>query len=766
MALNLTPAQRESVSRISGLIVVNAMIFQEVLAQNNTKVKPLAMLEKEFNFIRSLREHWSMIIEEINYFSIFAIATNILEGLGSDADVVAKLKILSHAAQDIVSKRAILRHDLMGRIYHRLLSEQKYLGTYYTTIPAATLICKLIFQQNQWNLEWHDIEQLEKFKVADLTCGTGTLLMASADAIRDNYVSTSAQKGQKVDHPLLHKVLSESILHGYDVLPSAIHLTASTLALQSPQVIFEKMNLFSVPLGGPHQSLGSIEFLKSKVIGISKDLFGAIATPEGVGAKGELKGVQVTMPELDACVINPPFTRSVGGNLLFGSVPEDERPKLQKKLGKWMQSVSQASKVLANSTAGLGPVFVLTAYTHLKDEGRLALILPKALLSGVAWENTRELLRQNFVVEYIVVSYDAERWNFSESTDLSEVLVVARKTKQKNNNNSTCVVNLWHNPRTNFEALTVAHTIERQIAPHLDGQGCLAIKLGKRKLGEIARIPWHELTKLENFLLPVAFAQVDLIRVAYHLVHKKFWLPTLNTAIENLPLVPLSDYFEVGPDRRDIYDGFEPSDQFTPYPAFWGKDKEMTQLAQEPNKFLAPLPQPAKNRKNLRKVSDLWPKAGRILVSEKSWVETQGLFAIRLTEPVLSNVWWTLFSTEKKITEKAEKAIVLWLNSTLGWLMFFIFREDTRGAWLGIKKPHLLKMLILDVEALPAEAINKLATLFDEICHEPLLPLSQAMVDSNRKKIDQAICEVLKLPDLSLLRRMIANEPIVTMKKL
>jgi len=32
--------------------------------------------------------------------------------------------------------------------------------------------------------------------------------------------------------------------------------------------------------------------------------------------------------------MNPPFTRSVGGNLLFGSLPKDERARLQKYLSQ------------------------------------------------------------------------------------------------------------------------------------------------------------------------------------------------------------------------------------------------------------------------------------------------------------------------------------------------------------------------------------------------------------------------------------------------
>jgi hypothetical protein len=41
----------------------------------------------------------------------------------------------------------------------------------------------------------------------------------------------------------------EDVLHGYDVLPSAVHLTASTLAMLAPEVAFVHMALYVMPLG-------------------------------------------------------------------------------------------------------------------------------------------------------------------------------------------------------------------------------------------------------------------------------------------------------------------------------------------------------------------------------------------------------------------------------------------------------------------------------------------------------------------------------------
>ncbi len=129
---------------------------------------------------------------------------------------------------------------------------------------------------------------------------------------------------------------------------------------------------------------------------------------------------------LDLCVMNPPFVRSVGGNLLFGSLPDDERVKLQTELKK------RAKGLQASITAGLGSVFMAIADKHLRVGGRIAFILPVALATGEAWGASRKLLADGYHVEVVMVSHDAEHPNFSENTSLSEIMFIARKLKNNN----------------------------------------------------------------------------------------------------------------------------------------------------------------------------------------------------------------------------------------------------------------------------------------------------------------------------------------------
>jgi hypothetical protein len=172
--------RRETAAKVSALVLANALIFQEQLANTDGRIVPLRKMEKEKDLIGATSKHWRWIWEEINYVPIFQLGEHVLDELPS-AGTEGPLRSLLTEAKAICSAQAALRHDLMGRIYHWLLHHAKYLGTYYTSVPAATLLLKLALAAD-WKQDFGDPADLVSFKIADLACGTGTLLMATAQA--------------------------------------------------------------------------------------------------------------------------------------------------------------------------------------------------------------------------------------------------------------------------------------------------------------------------------------------------------------------------------------------------------------------------------------------------------------------------------------------------------------------------------------------------------------------------------------------------------
>lgn len=759
----LTAEQRGANCRIGGLIIINAMIFHDILSRIHDNVTPLLTVLQKDDALDVFPAEWKYILDNINFYSIFHIAREVYINLTRSAvDVPPALKELAQTAMKISERRAALRHDLMGRVYHRLLSEAKYLGTYYTSIPAATLLLKLALRPQGWDVEWADTAKLGDLRVADLSCGTGTLLMAAAETIADNHITAASSAGKPVDLEGLHKQIAESILYGYDVLASAVHLTASTLALRTPEVPFHKMNLFALPLGGPNAYLGSIELLQPTKIELPiQDLFGGVSQQAQQVTGTAMEEVNAPFPQLDLCVMNPPFVRSVGGNLLFGSMPE--RADMQAKLRRLVRQ----SDVSANITSGLGGVFIAIGDRRIKPNGRLALVLPKSLLSGVSWGESRDLINRKYRIDYVLVSHDPQRWNFSDSTELSEVLLVATKNAEAKapEDHQATIVNLWRNPTTALETLALINQLEQVDPPNLmNGQGVTTLMLQGEKAAEVIKFDWSELR--QDWFFPCAFAQSELLRVAYHLLRGSLILPA-STDQYSIKLAKLGSLGRLGPDRRDIHDGFDHVDSTTNYPTYWGHDStSVLSIAAEPNGYLQPL-ETAKRGRPLRRVSDLWPLASEILIAERMWLKTQRIVSLFISEPVLSNVWWTFAIEESLDANKPNhKVLALWLNSTLGLINLFVTRDETRGAWVDFKKPSLGAMPVLDIRQLSEEQLCKLAAAYDEVCHETLRPLPQMAEDETRAKIDAAIADALGLPDFSILRKMLAREPVVCMERL
>lgn len=478
--------RRETAAKVSALVLANAFIFQEQLAQTDGRVTSLRKLDKFKDLVGSTAKHWNWIWENINYVPIFQLGERVLNELPASANSEIATRALLTEAIDICSKQAALRHDLMGRIYHWLLHHAKYLGTYYTSVSAATLLLKLTIAA-KWKQDFSDPAELANFKVADLACGTGTLLMATAQAISDAYITVRAERNLSLDTKdmsTLHRALMENVLHGYDVLPSAVHLTASTLAMLAPDVAFVRMGLFVMPLGMDHgiAKLGSLDFLTSDSVKTQMALDYSHIETIRTGA-GFSQATKAELPKLDLCVMNPPFVRSVGGNLLFGSLP-DERGRLQKELKRRVRQIG------ASATAGLGSVFVALADRWLKTGGRLAFVLPAAVASGEAWAETRQLISDRYHLETVVSSQDAERQNFSENTDISEVLFIARKREEEKPPGRTVYINLCRNPRSIHEAIDLANRIVQVHKPvTVESEGISAISGPSGRLGEMVSLP-------------------------------------------------------------------------------------------------------------------------------------------------------------------------------------------------------------------------------------------------------------------------------------
>lgn len=506
---------RAAALRIGCLVLFNALAFQDRLATANDDVPTVS--EALRRGVSGLRSAWHYICKQIDYIPVFELALEILDVLidGPDETQQSVVEPLLDAVQ---RTGRVEGHDLSGRLFHTLLTDAKFTGAYYTSVPAATLLSRLVFEDWPPDVDWRDHEFPGALNVADLACGTGTLLMAVATEAERRHREAGGTRSAD-----LHKAMVEEALHGYDVQLSAVHFAATSLAMLNPAIQFDRMNLSVMSLGaeGSEISLGSLDFLESDSVAVQFALSPTdmgIATLDrarisGRGPRGASQGETVTLPDLDLAIMNPPFTRSVGGNLLFGSLPTRERRRLQTELSRRLRSHK------ASATAGLGAAFVAAASPRLRPgEGRLALVLPATVCTGPSWQQTRDLIQRDFVLDAVITSHDPSRWNFSDSTSLSEALLIAtrRHAMPADVEHRTTFVNLWRSPTGVVEAHRLAQAITATMPANLEDTGTALLEVDGRHVGEVVSIPESKL--VGDQWSGVQFARADLLRTARKLL--------------------------------------------------------------------------------------------------------------------------------------------------------------------------------------------------------------------------------------------------------
>ena len=316
----LKPAITPEVARLLGMdnvpqtrrmacaIIANAMIFHERIAGMHEGIQPLNLVcgNEVPDPQDSTLGAWTAILK-INYWPIFAIGKDILEQLPSDI-ALRVLRRLRQTAASVNGTGVNNAHDLTGRVFQRLISDRKYLATFYTLPASAALLARLAVAKME-GVDWGDPDAIGRLRVGDFACGTGALLSAVYEQIASRHESAGG------DAAAIHPVMMEEVLYGCDVMPSAIHITGSTLSGIQPEVDVRTLP----PLHHALRTAGR-RHCEDRLPGASAVLLGddpiqhERPSPTYRQCIGEETAAQVNaeIPDgtFDLVIMNPPFTRA------------------------------------------------------------------------------------------------------------------------------------------------------------------------------------------------------------------------------------------------------------------------------------------------------------------------------------------------------------------------------------------------------------------------------------------------------------------------
>ena len=83
-----------------------------------------------------------------------------------------------------------------------------------------------------------------------------------------------------------------------------------------------------------------------------------------------------------------------------------------------------------------------------------------------------------------------------------------------------------------------------------------------------------------------------------------------------------------------------------------------------------------------------------------------------------------------------------------------------------MKKADLKELPVLDVRHISPSQLQELSDLFDRMAEAEFESLPGMAHCPARRSLDEGLSEILGLPDLDALRRMLASEPVVSNQRL
>ena len=732
--------------RMAGAIIANAMVFHERLAGLHG-VKPLSQLcsASVSSPKREILSAWIAILK-INYWPIFAIAKDIVDQLPA-AEAAQLLTGLRTTVEDVAATGANQAHDLTGRIFQRLIADRKYLATFYTLPSSAALLARLAVAKIH-GVDWSDADAIGGLHIGDFACGTGALLSAVYDQIAVRHEQAGG------DLAALHPVMMEEVLYGCDVMPSAIHITGSTLSGAQPTVKFGKSRLYTLAYGRQDDGtvrIGSLELLQSSA---TMTLFNTADPALRTGSAGEETAAQVTVeiPDegFDLVIMNPPFTSNTAKEAshigtfapafaAFNSRDDDQRD-MSKRMGTLKKDTCY------HGHAGMASAFAALGHRKLKPGGVLALVLPLTASAASSWRGFREMMESEYTDLHILsIAASGMDMSFSSDTGMAECLVIARKNVDGNNHLQPLqghFTSLRERPNGFAEASTVARGFVdcdyiRGIADGPFGGTPLAV--GDQVTGETVSAP---LSDHGGSWGGVRMRDYSLAQSAHILTKSHLWLPGEPRALD-LKITSLDNVGSLGRYDLDItgrppqgpFDKTEASPTAT-YPSLWNHvAKNEKRMVCHPDSQLRVRPGMES------KAATVWATASRAHINREFTFGSQALVvAFTERESIGGRVWPNVTFDDTRF----DYAFSVWGNSTLGLLSYWWHSSRQQSSKAGMSIRSADSLPVLDFRTLTEDQLSTAESIFDEFRDRELMPAYLADADPNRALLDRrVICDLL-----------------------
>ena len=318
-------------------------------------------------------------------------------------------------------------------------------------------------------IDWSNASAVEKLRIIDPACGTGTLLMASLQTIKSLVAGRGEGDMTEEQRNALHKRIVEDVLCGLDINQHGIQLAACNMTLGAPTVDYERMNLVTMPhgpQGDGSPKAGSLEILTAA--DDAQDLSTVTHSApqrslETLDAEqvSESEEIRFPMHDLDGVIMNAPFTDNMKRGRKFSRAALNAMQRHEIEIRNRLHERDPgAAAVITTNSISKSTFFTPLAEKLLRsDRAFLAKVLPVTACTSASGVEERRFLAERFHIERIVTSHDPRRIAFSENTSIHESLLICRRAGGRKDRPPTEFVSLRKMPTTAKEAIEVAEAI-------------------------------------------------------------------------------------------------------------------------------------------------------------------------------------------------------------------------------------------------------------------------------------------------------------------
>ena len=681
--------------------------------------------------LTALRREWDKILA-VNYGSIFNTARMALDDRMPIEQGVRAMEQLSEMADNITALRLGSHVDFAGELFPKLLDDREETAAHYTLPETAELLARLAVARLS-RPDWSDAAAVANLRIADLACGTGTLLRAAYRQIRQRHESAGGSSAN------LHRTMMEQSITGLDINALASHMTAAGLSSAEIATEYHTARIASVAvLGG---KTGSLELIEEEQI---TDVTGqTVQTATTNGSAPTM--LPVPHHSMDLVIQNPPYSRARGERALFdvSGIDDKQRRRSVKRLTQIRNGRRAAGNEITDGQAGLGADFAALADRKLQAGGIFATVLPLTAAHAESWEGFRRTI-ENEYRDITVIAFSAhESAMMSADTYMNEMLLIATKrgADDDSGRDGVLCVNLEIPPASEAQSYWYANIINDIDHTNLHGD---AIHISSRFRNRVGS--WVQLrTPQAGFSwFAAGMRNHNLAAVAAELMDGRLYFPASRERWDfSLPATTLDQVVGIGPTHHLIghirgreaigaftFDPIAPRELPT-YPSLWSAQAEMQRsiLTLPTHEGYPAITDEQRLRQMLAQRSDTF-------ISRNLRLTSQALAAARTEQLMMGGSTWTALLSDD---DGAKSALSIWLNSTLGLMVRTCYSQTTQTGRARLQIRGLYGFPVPDFAAdnyagQQARAIAR--QHIDELAALELQPASYAFQDANRHRID------------------------------